>query len=100
MVSIEARFEGPSIPAVLRHQAFHIDWFLFVLCLAFILSFNRKTGHAVKVVVMVFARPADDEVFLFIDQVLPFVLAHFEISGELDRIGRAGFFAVSTEYAA
>ena len=78
----------------------NVDGRRFVLRFSLILSADLHAGHAPIVVAGIFARPIDQQVLLFVHQVLAMILAHLEIRRQLDRIGGARFLAEAAENAA
>src|SRR4030042_889504 len=83
-----------------RHQTPQVQRRLLVLRLSFVLAADGQPGDAVEIVVRVLAGPVDQQVLLLVDQVLTPVLAHLEVGGELDGVGRAGLLAEAPEDAA
>ena len=73
---------------------------ILVLGLALVLAADRDSGDAPEVVIGILARAVDQQVFLFIDQVLAIVLAHFEIGRQLDGVSGACLLAVAAIDAA
>src|SRR4029434_4151610 len=56
--------------------------------------------HPPEVIPRILAGTVDQQIFLFIHQILPVKLPHLEIRRKLDGISRAGLFAKTTEDAA
>src|SRR5690606_26719789 len=76
-------------------KAFDVYGFIFILGLPLILSCYGHTGNLVVVVSRIFPRPVNEEVCLFVHEVLAVELSHFKIRDELNGIRRACFFAVA-----
>jgi hypothetical protein len=70
-----------------------VDRRRFTLRIALILAADLNARYSPVVVPRMLAGSIDQQVFLFIDQVLTVKLAHLEIRGKLDGVGRAGLFA-------
>ena len=70
-------------------------------CAACPLSFPPicDPGDAPEVIAGIFAGSIDQQVFLFIHQILAVELAHLEIRRQLNRIRGAGLLAIPTENA-
>src|SRR5271157_4198839 len=68
--------------------------------LALVLSADRDSGCAPEVIARILARPVDQQVVLFVNQVLPVKLAHLKVRRQLDGVRRASLFAVATKDAA
>src|SRR6266542_3991286 len=77
----------------------NVDGRRFVRCLPLILTPDLDSSHAPEVVTGILAGPVDQQVFLFIHEVFPVKFPHLEIGRKLDRVGRAGLFAETTEDA-
>src|SRR5262245_26750906 len=67
--------------------------------LTLVLSANLDTSDVPEVIPGILARTIDEEVFLFIHQVLTMELGHLEIGRQLDRIRGAGFLTKPAENA-
>ena len=67
--------------------------------LSFILPLDLGTRDPEKIVVGILARTFYEKVFHLVDQVIAVILAHLEIRGELDGVGRARFLAEPAEDA-
>src|SRR5579863_1377367 len=78
----------------------HVDGRCFMRRLALILSTDLDSGCAPEVIVRILAWPIDHQVALFVNQVLPVKLAHFEVRCQLDGVRRAGLLAQATKDAA
>src|SRR6185437_12103686 len=83
-----------------RVQLAHVGGRFFALSLALLFAADPHARHAPEVVIRVFAGSADQQIFFFVNQVLPLVLAHFKVGCELDGVSRAGVLAVAAEDAA
>ena len=68
--------------------------------MSLILVASSHAGHAIKIIVVILAGPADKEILLLVDQVPARVFTLFEVRNQLDRIGRTGFLAHATIDAA
>src|SRR5262249_30859063 len=77
-----------------------VDGGRFMCRLALVLSTDFDSGDAPEVVSRMLAGPVDQQVVLFVDQVLPVKFAHLEVRRQLDSVGRAGFLAVTAKDAA
>src|SRR5262249_56173600 len=75
----------------------NVDGRRFMRCLPLILTPDLDSSHAPEVVTGVLAGAVDQQIFLFIHEVFPVEFPHLEIGRKLDRVGRAGFFAETTE---
>ena len=84
----------------LGHQTPHIHRWKLVRTLPFILVESSHASDSIKIIVVILARPADEEIFLLVDEIPACVFALFEIWNELNRMGRAGFLTHSTIDAA
>src|SRR5690348_12025949 len=71
----------------------------FAFRLPLVLPSDLHSGDTPVVVAGILANAADQQVFLFINQVLPIVFGHLEIRSELNRVGRASLFAETAEDA-
>src|SRR5262245_17179475 len=69
-----------------RHHTTHVDTRRLIFCFSFIFPPDCQPGYPVKVIPRIFPWAVDQQVFLLIDEVLPFVFTHLEIGGKLDRI--------------
>src|SRR5262245_65692427 len=78
----------------------NVDGRRFVRCLPLILTPDLDSCHAPEVVTGVLAGAVDQQIFFFIHKVFPVKFPHLEIGRKLDRVGRAGLFAETTENAA
>src|ERR1700733_14477339 len=81
------------------HQFFYVYGFLLGHTFALSLNAGVHARYFIEIIPVIFSLPVDEQVFLFINEVLTMILAHFKIGDELDSICRAGFFAVSAEDA-
>jgi hypothetical protein len=80
-----------------RHQSPDIYRGVLVFGFAFVFAVDRESSHPVKVIVGILAGTVDQQILLFVDQVLPLVLAHLEIGSELDGIGGTRLLTKSTK---
>jgi len=55
--------------------------------------------HPVEVIFRVFARTGNQQILFFVHQILTLVFTQLEVRGQLDRRGRARFFAQAAEDA-
>src|SRR6185295_5939736 len=78
------------------HQTPYIHRWKLVFTLSLVFVACLHAGHSIKVVVRILAGPADQEIFLLVDQVPACIFTLFEIRDELDRICRTGFLTHST----
>jgi hypothetical protein len=62
-----------------RHQAMGVDRRNFVLSLSFVLTTDCHSGHAPEVVIGILSRAFNLQIRFLVYEILPFVLAHFEI---------------------
>src|SRR5215813_7571619 len=77
-----------------------VDGGRFMCRLALVLSTDFDSGYAPEVVSRILAGPIDQQVLLFVDQVLPVKFAHLEVRRQLDGVGRTGFLAIAAKNAA
>src|SRR5437868_5406175 len=82
------------------HQTPHIHRWKFVFALSLIFVASLHAGHPIKVIAGILAGPADEEVFLLVDQVPACIFTLLKIWDELDGIGRTGLLAHPTIDAA
>src|SRR5271166_1857882 len=68
--------------------------------LALVLSADRDSGCAPEVIARILARPVDQQVVLFVNQVLAVKLAHLKVRRQLNGVRRAGFLAIAAKDAA
>src|SRR5208283_1195989 len=67
--------------------------------LALVLSTDLYSGYAPEVVSGMLSWPVDQQVVLFVNQILAVKFAHLEIRRQLDGIRRAGFLAIAAKDA-
>ena len=67
--------------------------------LPLVLPTDLYSGDVPEVIAGIFARSIDEQVFLFIHQVLAVKLAHFKIGCQLNRIRGAGLLTIPAENA-
>src|SRR6267142_1699079 len=68
--------------------------------LALVLSTDPDSGNAPEVISGILPWPIDQQVVLFVDQVLPVKLTHLEVRRQLDGVRGAGFLAIAAKDAA
>jgi hypothetical protein len=89
-----------ALHTVSWHQTPHIHRRKLVFALSLVFVASLYAGNPIKVIVGILAGPADQEVFLLVDQVPACIFTLFKIWDELDGIGRTGLLAHSTIDAA
>src|SRR3974377_941733 len=67
---------------------------------ALVFSTDLDSGYAPEVIPRMLTWPINQQVVLFIDQVVPVKLAHLEVRRQLDGVRRAGFLAIAAKDAA
>jgi hypothetical protein len=65
--------------------------------LALVLSPDCDACNTPEVVIGILSRSVDQQIFLLVNEILPFILAHLKIRRELDGVGRARLLAVAAE---
>lgn len=85
-----------ALHPVSGHQTPYIHRRKLVFTLSRVFIASLYAGNPIKVVVRILASPADQKVFLLIDQVPACIFTLFEIRDKLDRIGRTGLLAHPT----
>src|SRR5689334_15177218 len=75
------------------HQTPDIHRWKLVFTLSLVFVERLHAGHSIKVIVGILTGPADEEVFLLINQVPARIFTLFEVRDELDRVGRTGLLA-------
>src|SRR5208283_6198624 len=81
-------------------KAVNIHGRVFIIRFSLVLDSDGHSSHPVEVVVRMLPRTADQQVFLFVNHILPVVLTEFEIICQLDGVGRAGLFTEPAQDAA
>lgn len=89
-----------ALHPVSGHQTPHIHRRKLVFSLSLVFIASLYAGNPIKVIVGILASPADQKVFLLIDQVPACIFTLFKIWDKLDRIGRTGLLAHPTIDAA
>jgi hypothetical protein len=97
--SIKIVFMAGNIFWFLVNQAFQVNRGIFVLTLAFFLNTHIHPGHTVIVISRIFPLSADQQMFLFINQVLAVIFGHLKTRDQLYSIGGTGLFTKSAVYA-
>src|SRR5690606_35913 len=77
-------------------QGFQVDRRVFTLCFPLVFASNRQSGYLVIIISVVFPFAVDQQILLFINQVLAVVFSHFVVRDQLDCVGGAGLLAIST----
>ena len=77
------------------YQTFKVNRRLFVLALAGFFHAHVYTSLLIKIISMIFSFTADEQVFLFINHILPVVIRHFKVGNQLDGVSWAGLLAQS-----
>jgi hypothetical protein len=85
-----------ALHPVSGHQTPHIHRRKLVFSLSLVFIASLYAGNPIKVIVGILASPADQKVFLLIDQVPACIFTLFKIWDKLDRIGRTGLLAHPT----
>ena len=85
-----------ALHPVSGHQTPHIHRRKLVFSLSRVFIASLYAGNPIKVIVGILASPADQKVFLLIDQVPACIFTLFKIWDKLDRIGRTGLLAHPT----
>ncbi len=69
-------------------------------CFALAFAADLSSRYPPVVIARILAGAIDQQVLLFINQILPVKLPHLEIRSELNGVGGAGFFAETAKDAA